>query len=299
MNYDEKVKKILVAHDLDFTIEKIPLTGIYKGNEIISPYFGLMNSKTGGVINTCKAGYGVSQNAEIVEMILRGTENFGSKLRVVKAGSINGGRKVYIQLAIEGAGKVGDDVIERKITVIDSNDGSTSLCIGIGDLTMSCENQFYRFYKAGNAKFRHTATIEEKIKSIPYLIIKALDESMKQIDRYNTFLHTPATKEMAEQLIKYVLEHDKLSPADYANLGKRSVNAIDLLNEHMTKEISGKGLNLWGLHSGVTSYTTHETKGPKRTENNGLIESLLTGNAYQKNERSFSFVSQRAGLILS
>ena len=81
-----------------------------------------------------------------------------------------------MQLQIEGDSKVGDDIIKRYVTVIDSNDGSTGLSVGIGDFTMSCQNQFFRFYKEGNAKFRHTATLNEKIKSIPTLIETALND---------------------------------------------------------------------------------------------------------------------------
>jgi hypothetical protein len=42
-----------------------------------------------------------------------------------------------MQLEIEGIGKV-NDVIKRYITILD-NDGSMSLSIGIGDLTLSVQ----------------------------------------------------------------------------------------------------------------------------------------------------------------
>jgi glycerol-3-phosphate dehydrogenase len=74
-----------------------------------------------------------------------------------------------MQLEIEGIGKVNDDVIKRYITILDSNDGSMSLSIGIGDLTLSCTNQFARFYAKSDARFRHSA-IADKIKTIPFVI---------------------------------------------------------------------------------------------------------------------------------
>lgn len=296
MNYQEQVENILSSHGLDFTIIKRPLLSIEDGEQYISPYYGLYNSKTGECINSVKEGYTVSQNSDVVEMVLRGIEKFGSKLSVTKAGSINGGRRVFMQLAIEGDSKVGEDIIKRYITVIDSNDGSTGLSVGIGDLTMSCQNQFFKFYKSGDAKFRHTATLNDKIKMIPSLIEIALDESLKQVTVYRKFVSTPITQMLAHKMVKSVLGYDRVitSVEELSKLTQKSVNIMDALYSHIDKEIEDKGMNLWGLHSGVTSWTTHERKAPKR--DNGKWEDMLVGTSYKKNLQSFNFANE---LLLS
>jgi hypothetical protein len=149
---NNKVNEILVAHNLDFRIEKERLLSA-TGKE--TPFFGLFNDKTGECINSVKEGYTVSQNDEIVELVLNGIKGFG-ELSVTKAGALNGGRKVFLQLGIDGMSKVGDERIKRYVTIIDSNDGSTGLSVGIGELVMSCSNQFFKFYKSGQSKLRHT-----------------------------------------------------------------------------------------------------------------------------------------------
>ena len=296
MNYESKVNEILEKNGLDFTIEKHPLTGKNEtGSELITPYFGLFNSKTGSCINTCKAGYTVSQNAEVVEMILRGIEKFGSKLEVVKAGSINEGRRVYLQLAIAGTEKIGGfDEITRYITVIDSNDGSTGLSVGIGDKVMHCQNQFFKFYKEGNAKFRHTATLPQKIASIPYLIQTALSQSMQQISIYNKFVSTKLTKNLADKMVKEVLGYDRVltSPDEIAKMSKRSFHMMNTLYNNIEHEFNEVGENLWGLFNGVTRYTTHEMKGTKRE--NGKEESLIVGAGYKKAMKGFNLALETA-----
>lgn len=271
-----QVQEILKAHGLDFRIDKHPLFGHDEaGTQLITPYYGLFNSKTGECINTCKVGYHVSQNEDIVDMVLQGTNKFGSKLSVTKAGSINGGRRVYLQLEINGKAKVGDDTVTQYVTIIDSNDGSTSLCVGIGDEVMHCENQFFKFYKAGEAKFRHTATLEQKIASIPDLIEVALGKSMEQIKVYNKFVSTPLTKALAEKVIKDVLKFDTAVELT----GRQQIIHDNLLNAiKIEKEYCGD--NLWGLFNGVTRFTTHHQSVPKRT--NGREESLINGTAYKK-----------------
>lgn len=296
MNYENQVQEILSTHGLDFKIIKRPLISLEDGEQFISPYYGLYNSKTNECINAVKEGYTISQNADVVELVLRGIEKFGTKLSVSKAGSINGGRRVFMQLQIEGDSKVGDDIIKRYVTVIDSNDGSTGLSVGIGDFTMSCQNQFFRFYKEGNAKFRHTATLNEKIKSIPTLIETALNESLKQVEVYRKFISTPVTQMLAHKMVKSVLGYDRVitSTEELAKLTQKSVNIMDSLYSHIDKETEQKGMNLWGLHSGITSWTTHERKAPKRT--NGKWEDMLVGTSYKKNQQSFDFATNQLSL---
>lgn len=290
MNTQEKVNQILVANGLDFAIEKAPMFAMDKnGNQVPSEYFGLINTKTNEVINTVKEGYTVSQNEEVVELVMRGIEPFGNDITVTKGGSLNGGRKVFLQLAINGDGKVGHDTIKKYITIVDSNDGSTGLSVGIGDLTMSCQNQFFKFYKSGQSKFRHTASLERRIKEIPFLIETALSESLRQIEIYNRFASTEVSRDLAHKMVKHILGFDKVytSVTDLSEKSTRSINKMEAIYNTIEKEMNSKGNTLWGLHSGITFYTTHEMSAPKR--DNGKTEILLQGNGYNLNQASLEF----------
>ena len=296
--YKPRVDAILKEHKLDFTVIKSALTGEIDGEPAITPYFGLFNSKSRECINTVKSNYGVSQNWMLVETVLKGTEKFTSNLEVAKAGALHGGRQVYIHLRVKGHGHVGKSEIVQYITFIDSNDGSTSLSVGIGDLDMSCKNQFYYFYKRGQAKFRHTLSIEDKIQRIPELIEVALSENMRQIKRYNTFLNHEIKPALQHNLVHTILGYDRvITPKEkFKTLSTKQINRMDGLYKHIEKETVDKGWNLWGLHSGITSWTTHECKGPKRKEENGRIESLLIGTSYKANMQSFKFMKDKAKL---
>jgi hypothetical protein len=304
-NLDLKVNEILEGNGLDFEIKKVPLVGkqlvtsvgvdgdiVDDVNLINSPYYGLLNTKSGNFINTVKEGYTVSQNSEIVELVLRGMQGFG-ELSVQKAGSINDGRKVFIQLAIEGLSKVGNDSIKRYVTVIDSNDGSTGLGVGIGDLTMSCQNQFFSFYRSGQAKMRHTASLETRLKEIPSLISLALDNSLKQIDMYNDFVKVGVSDKNVHDMVKLQLGISKLSSvADISDASGKVTNAMETLYEMIRVEVAQKGKNVWGLHSGVTRWTTHEKSAPRRE--NGRIESAMLSTNYKTNQKSLDFARELA-----
>jgi hypothetical protein len=289
-----KVNEILVAHNLDFRIEKERLLSA-TGKE--TPFFGLFNDKTGECINSVKEGYTVSQNDEIVELVLNGIQGFG-ELSVSKAGALNGGRKVFLQLGIDGMSKVGDERIKRYVTIIDSNDGSTGLSVGIGELVMSCSNQFFKFYKSGQSKLRHTASLTQRIKEIPYLIEMALLESLKLTETYKHFQSTPLTKGLADEMVRHILGFDKtMSIKTESELSTRSLNAMETLYGHIKKETNQKGDNLFGLFSGVTSWTTHEKSAPRRE--NGREESMMTGTNYKTNEQGLQFALDKLGLVMA
>jgi len=304
-NLDLKVKEILEGNGLDFEIKKVPLVGkqlvtsvgvdgdiVDDVNLINSPYYGLLNTKSGNFINTVKEGYTVSQNSEVVELVLRGMQGFG-ELSVQKAGSINDGRKVYIQLAIDGMSKVGNDSIKRYVTIIDSNDGSTGLGVGIGDLTMSCQNQFFSFYRSGQAKMRHTASLETRLKEIPSLISLALDNSLKQIDMYNDFVKVGVSDKNVHDMVKLQVGLSKLSSvADISDASTKVTNAMETLYDMIRVEVAQKGKNVWGLHSGVTRWTTHEKSAPRRE--NGRIESAMLSTNYKTNQKSLDFARELA-----
>ena len=103
---------------------------------------------------------------------------------------------------------------------------------------------------------------------------------------YKEFASTPVTRAlamdaMADNLLGYNAKSDDIKPRALSNMNK--------LYAEMEAEMDDKGDTLWGLHSGVTSWTTHTKAAPKRA--NGRTESAMTGTNYKVNQKSFKFVT--------
>tara|TARA_R110000851_G_scaffold21819_1_gene65038 strand:- start:1928 stop:2857 length:930 start_codon:yes stop_codon:yes gene_type:complete len=300
-NFDAKVNEILTTNGLDFNIDKVAAKGeieistinsygqlVIEKKYLESPYHFLYNSKSGECLNSVKKGYTVSQNKEVVELVLKGMEPFGDQLSVYKGGSLNGGRRIFLQLAIEGDAKVGSDTVKRFVTIIDSNDGSTGLSVGVGDLTMSCTNQFFQFYKSGISRMRHTAALAQRILEIPYLIENALSHSINQIETYNKFVGVKVDNTVKHQLVKHLIGLCEIDPIiQISEASTRVKNSMDELYSMIAIETAQKGNNVWGLHSGVTRWTTHSKSAPRRE--NGRIESAMLSTNYKTNQKSFDF----------
>lgn len=287
----ESVKEILEANGLDFRIEKLPLSIVDVNHGVIdSDYYGLLNTKSGEVINSVKGTYHVTQNEEIVGNVMKGMEKFGN-LSVKKAYSINGGRRVALQLGIEGQSTVNGDEIKRYVTIVDSNDGTSGLSVGVGDLTMSCKNQFNYFRKAGTIKSRHTSSIQETVNNLEFLIGNALTDSMKLVDLYRKFESTKVSRTIAHSLVNNILGFDKTSSKE--ELKGKSVKKMEEMYNNIDHQMNEKENNLWGLHSGITRYTTHDKSAPKRE--NGRIESLMVGSSYKMAMKSLEFCKYQLG----
>lgn len=298
-----EVKAFAVANDLDWGVFKRPFHIEINDEMVETDNFGLVHSKSGEVLNSVKSGYRVSQNLHIIQLMLKGVKPFGDKLDVVKAGALNGGRKVFIQLRIIGDGFVKGDRIERYVTIIDSNDGTASLSVGIGNLTVSCMNQFFYFYKNGDAKFRHSASMAEKMKEIPTLIEMALSRSMRMQNLYEEFESTPCTRELAHTMVRKQLGISLLSTKeDLEEISSRKKNQMESLYKNIYGEMDGdegnnnvgKGENLWGLFSGVTRWTTHDKSAPRRP--NGRIEGVMVGTNYKTNLKALEMVLEESEL---
>ena len=283
----EQAQALLVEHNMDFHIHKLPMSANFGGLTLESPYYGLYNGSNGQFLNAVKEGYHVSQNVDVMEAVLRGAQRFG-QLKVNKAYAFDGGKRTFISLEIEGVGRVSKDVIKRYITVIDSNDGSSSLLVGIGNFTMSCSNLFYSFDADARLRARHTRSLADKIKQIEYMIEKQLESSMELMDLYNKFQSTAVSRELAHKLVNHLVGVDRtVGKAILDDTSTRTLNAMDSLYSNIENEFNCKGENLWGLHSGVTRWTTHDKSAPRREH--GRLESLTVGTNYNTNLQSLEF----------
>ena len=115
---------------------------------------------------------------------------------------------------------------------------------------------------------------------------------------YGRFQSTKVTRKLADEMVKHLLGYDKLmSVRKESDLSVRSLNVMDDLYGHLEKEMNQKGENLFGLFSGVTSWTTHSKSAPRRE--NGRLESLMVGTNNRVNQDAYEFTMSKLGLVMA
>jgi hypothetical protein len=292
------IDEILKQAGLDYGIEKRPAFDREDdGTETFTGFYTLKNTKTGKYLHTVREGYVVTQPAEILDIVLQGIEPFGKQLAFHTGYDIGGGKKMSLQLKIADDGDVKGDVIKRYINLLDSNDGTAAFSFGIGDKTMSCQNQFWYFYKRGIAKFRHTASAQEKIQQIPEMVKTALKLSQNQIELYNTLADRTATKKHMDTVITEVMKTIAPTFKGQEEASVRAKNIMQRVTDNINREVAEKGMNLWGLHSGITRFTTHDYRPSDSEEGGGGLSHLIFGKGYNVNHASLRTVTGIAGLI--
>jgi len=278
-------EQILEQNGLNWNVIKKPL--IYAGectpeaNNGLhhTPYYGIVREDTGEVFTTVSEGYEPTQNHTIIETMQQiAGEN---ELEIVKALPLHNGRKIVVQMKRpDNIIDIGGESTEQYVYAINGHDGSSSLKFGFMNKVIFCQNQFG--WLSGNAfsGYRHTKSIQDKVKELPK-IINFTDQYDKVAD-LQMFSNESATSSLINDLVDYLANTDKLP------ISTRRANMVRDLSACIYIETNRISQTKWGVFNGVTKYTTHEKSSPNREY--GQQESILTGSCGKMNEKAFNFL---------
>ena len=281
-------EQILEQNGLNWNVVKKPL--FYTGEEIntfgvmgvmqkSTPFYGIVREDTGEVFTTVSDGYEPTQNNTIIKTM---QEIAGENdLEIVKAIPLNGGRKIVIQMKKpNNIINIGDQETEQYIYAINGHDGTTSLKFGFMNKVVFCQNQFA--WLSGNAfsGYKHTKSIQDKVKQLPS-ILNFVDQENKIAD-LQMFSNESANASLINDLVDYLANTDKLP------ISTRKANMVRDLSACIYIETNRISHTKWGVFNGVTKYTTHEKSAPNREH--GQQESILTGSCGKMNEKAFKFL---------
>jgi phage/plasmid-like protein (TIGR03299 family) len=254
-------KEMLVKANLDWSVrtEKVVTeSGIHL------PNIAIVREDTNKVIGLHSDGYVPYQNSQLIELMDRVTTLTGLELK--KGGSFKDGARVFVQMKSDNM-TLGTDRIEGFVTGINSFDGSTSLGFGPSNVTISCMNTFFAAYR-GLTKVRHTKSMEIRIDQICRDIDSVLEQEKEIFKKIKRMSETPVFTNDYDQLIDMVQRklfniRKEESIEDFSTVTK---NRIQTFTNDLKGEIAQKGMNSWGVFSGITKYTTHSMNG-NSTEN--------------------------------
>ena len=280
-------EQILEQNGLNWNVVKKPL--MYAGectpeaNNGLhhTPYYGIVREDTGEVFTTCKEGYTPTQNETIIDTM---QEIAGENdLEIIKAIPINKGRKIVIQMQRpDNTFSIGKEPTKQFIYAINGHDGSSSLKFGFMNKVLFCQNQFAWMSNSALSGYRHTESIQDKVKQLPS-IINFADQEEKIFD-LQEFSMQDATADLMNDLVDYLTNTDKLA----GEIHTRTKNIRNDLESCIVSEVNRIGSTKWGLFNGVTRYTTHQKSSPKREY--GQQESILIGSSGKMNEKAFNFI---------
>lgn len=280
-------KEVLQGFGLDWTAEKQPFTFKGNDNEIHeTDYFGLVRSDNNFCLGHCKGSYRPFQNLQILEAM----QDFAkaNKLTLEKAGSLGGGKKVFLQLLIPDALKIGNSDVKQYIFAANTFDHSSRLCFGYTNVVVSCENTFNRMLKDRRFGLKHTQAGEAQITNLPLLFDEHFKLRQETNDMFAKWESTPLTDELSAKMVAYITGTD--IDVEREEMSTKSRNILESIEMSIDREVKEKGKSLWGLFNGITYFANHEKTAPKRE--NGRLESILVGTGSQMMDKAVNFLQE-------
>ena len=220
---------------------------------IIPDKIGLIRDDNNTCLGVHSGSYVPYQNQELLELLFRISQQTGLELHT--GGSFKGGEKVWFQLKSEDL-KLSNDRIEGYISGFNSFDGRTSLAFGNSNVTVSCQNTFWKGYRDVETKLRHSSAMKPKIEEILRKIDVLLQEEQQTFDNIQRLGNVRMTEQVKDLVIRRLFDIQKEERLDSDDLSTNKKNKLSRFYIDLNGELQQKGDNLWGLFSGVTKYTT-------------------------------------------
>lgn len=204
------------------------------------------------------------QNEELLELLFKISQQTGLELH--SGGSFKEGARVWFQLKSQDM-RLHNDVIEGYISGFNSFDGRTSLGFGNSNVTVSCQNSFWRAYTSVDTKLRHSSNMKPKIEEILRKIDVLLVEEQNTFQTIQRLGNVNMTQEVKDLVVRRLFEITREERIDSPDFSTNKKNKMSKFYVDLNGELAQKGDNLWGLFSGVTKYTTHSMKKGDNSEN--------------------------------
>jgi len=222
----------------------------------------IIRNDTNKVLSVRGKDYQPYQNEQMAELIYKVSDKTGLKLH--RGGFFNEGAKTFIQLKSNNL-TLGNDEVQGTITILNSYDGSTSLCWGNSTLTISCLNTFFGAMKQLDNKIRHTKNMSLKIDDVCRKVEMALNDEKELFKNIVKLSETPLDKAIKDKIIRTFFKIPKdVELTDQEQISTRTRNQISKFYIDMDGELREKGDNLWGGLSSLTKFTTHSLSTTKK-----------------------------------
>lgn len=257
---------------LDWSVEKRSLVCGETGSKTSS--YGLFRSDTGAHLGTVGRLYTPYQNESMVSVISDAASQLGYP--VARGGSLQGGRKVYAQVALEDT-EIGNSNVKRYITIINSHDGTHQVGVGMSNIVVVCSNQFNRMFKGGLSKVRHNYGVDLSVGSMVDRIVEGIRQEGKVVELMQKMSVTTKTDKMHDRIVSEIFKPVAFdaSPDGMARAIARREKGIAALNQCISMDIDIHGNTVWGLFNGVTRFYTHHRGGATEEKR---VNFNMTGN---------------------
>lgn len=247
-NLGEKTFALLESTGLNWSVEKLPLTGPMDRETNSFGIFRRDNDKWMGTVGNQYQPY---QNSDMAELIVQAAD--GVNIEVTRGGELFGGKKVYLQAELPTE-FIGNSDVKRWITALNSHDGSTSIAFGSSNTTVVCQNTFYRAY-GEMEKVRHTTNAKDRLEIMMLDLRKSIGLDIQLMESFKRMADLELKDEAMERVLRKIFKVE--TDTDVSNVSTRKKNIITDFGGAVVQSKKEQGNTIWALFNSVTRYTNH------------------------------------------
>ena len=174
--------------------------------EEIPGYYATVRQDTRAVLGIVGERYRIVQNHEAFAFV---DQLLGSSLHFETAGSLNGGRRVWVLATLPEHVEVGGDAVRPYVLLMNSHDGSTAVIAATTPVRVVCMNTLNWGLQRARQRFsiRHTEQISRRVHEAR----RVLDLSIDYYAQFSALGNRLASEHCSERQLQKVL--DELYPS--------------------------------------------------------------------------------------
>jgi phage/plasmid-like protein (TIGR03299 family) len=259
----------------NWNVRKSPLQTVVDGKTFVIPGMNAVvrdNPDRKGSVDVLSR-YGVSDSYSIVQnedhaaFLNALVEESGANFEL--AGSVDGGRKVFLSMKMPGHINIGGvDPVDLSLLAINSHDGSMSFTLAAMPVRYACSNVLNSVHggMSGLVRIRHTSGAQKQMVAQAR---EALDLSFKYLDKFQEeaerLINTTMTQSQFEAIIEREFgAQEDASAASITRATKKVEEITDLFAEAQTQD--GIRDTAWAGYNALTEWADHfsPTRGDDR-----------------------------------
>ena len=207
------VAEAIEAAGLGWRVEKEPIA-VDRGEDWqldelrykkVPGFYATVRQDTREVLGIVGERYHIVQNAEAFAFI---DQLLGSSIHFETAGSLHGGRRVWVLATLPDHVEVGGDDVRPYVLLMNSHDGSTAVIAATTPIRVVCQNTLNWGLQSARQKFsiRHTEAVKQRVHEAR----RVLDLSINYYEQFKRVGDGLASQSCTERQLRNVL--DELYP---------------------------------------------------------------------------------------
>jgi phage/plasmid-like protein (TIGR03299 family) len=168
-------------------------------------YYATVRQDTDEELGVVGERYRIVQNHEAFAFV---DQLLGSAINFETAGSLHGGRRVWVLATLPEHVEVGGDAVRPYVLLMNSHDGSTAVVAATTPIRVVCQNTLNWGLSRAKQKFsiRHTEAVTQRVHEAR----RVLDLSINYYDQFKRYGDQLASERCTERQLRKVL--DELYP---------------------------------------------------------------------------------------